>query len=296
MLTKPRGLAVILVAVALTFGVTSVAHADGGCETSQDPWCQSSGSGPGSGAAGGNAGTQGGHGCTWKGQTVPCQDPDFGVYVGNGCYWKAMSPPPDYPPPSGHDPKTTGAWGVQSCYIGPGSGVVTQVNRWLDQPPAGPTPQQLAAQALAKIHLLGARIGIAPRHAGSGAVGLPVWMWTAVTPNTWGPVSASASGGGITVTVTAKAQQIVWNMGDGHSRTCANPGTPYSAGYGNAESPTCGYIYSEPSRDRTGGRYPITAVTSWRAEWTGGGQNGVLTPTSHSQTSVQIGEIQVVTR
>jgi len=287
----------MLAAVALIFSAPAAARADGGdCDTTQDPWCQSTGSGPGSGGSGGGNGGGGGHGCTFDGVTVPCQDPDFGYYIGHGCYWKAMNPQPVYPPPSGHDPSKTGAWGVQSCYTAPGSGVVTQTNRWMDQPPAGPTPQQLAAEALAKIHLLGAQIGIAPKPAGRGAVGLPVWLWTAVAPNTWGPISASASGGGITVTVTAKAQQIAWDMGDGHSVTCANPGTPYSASYGNAQSPTCGYLYTQSSRGRAGGRYEITAVTSWRVEWAGGGQNGVLTPTSQAQTSVQIDEIQVVNR
>jgi hypothetical protein len=296
MLTRRRGLTALLMAIALTLTAPSVAHADGGCDTTKDPWCQSGGSGPGSGGRGDGNGGGDGNGCTWDGQTVPCQDPDFGYYVGDGCYWKVMSPPPAYPPPSGHDPSKTGAWGVQSCYIAPRGGVVTQVYRWMDNPPAGPTPEQLAAEALAKIHLLGAQIGIAPKPTGRGAVGLPMWLWTAVTPNTWGPISASASGGGITVTVTAKAQQIVWNMGDGHSVTCANPGTPYSASYGNAQSPTCPYRYAQPSRDRANGRYPITAVTSWRVEWAGGGQSGVLTPTSQSQTSVQIDEIQVVNR
>lgn len=294
MLTR-RGLTALLVGVTVAMAVLGAAHAEGGCDTTKDPWCQSGGSGPGSEGRG-SSGGGGESGCTWDAQTLPCHDPDFGYYLGNGCYWRMMSPPPDYPPPSGHDPNKTGAWGVQSCYIGSGSGFATQVYRWLDDPPAGPNPQQLAAEAFAKIHLLGAQIGIAPKPAGRGAVGLPVWLWTAVTPNTWGPISASASDGGITVTVTAKAQRIVWTMGDGHSVTCANPGTPYSASYGNAQSPTCGYVFAQSSRDRADGRYPITAVTSWRVEWAGGGQNGMLTATSQSQTSVQIDEIQVVNR
>jgi hypothetical protein len=121
-------------------------------------------------------------------------------------------------------------------------------------------------------------------------------LWTAVTPNTWGPLSASASGGGITVTVTAKASRIVWHMGDGGQVSCGNPGTPYEAKYGMAASPTCPYIYRVPSSTTTHahGRFTITATTYWTVNWSGGGQTGVLNPTSQSQTSVEIGEIPVV--
>jgi len=183
--------------------------------------------------------------------------------------------------------------------------MVTQINYWIQNPNAGPTPAQLAQQALAKIHLLGAQIGLEPNPAGSGVVGLPVWMWTAKTPavpgphdtsGTWGPLTASASGGGITVTITARAQRIVWTMGDGHSVTCNNPGTSYKASGGSTRSPNCGYTYTKPSSTvaHPHGRYTITATTYWTATWNGGGQTGMLTPTSRSQTSVQIGEIQVV--
>ncbi|MEV4199340.1 hypothetical protein [Micromonospora globbae] len=264
----------------------------GDCDHNPDPSCITWGNGGGGPGTGGGSG---GSGCTWQGQTVPCTDPDFGYYTGNGCYWKAYDPQPAHPPPGGQDP-ATGKWGVMSCYTGLGSGIVTQVNYWMADPVNGPTPGELAQQALAKIHLLGAQIGVAPRPNGSGAVGLPVWLWTAVTPGTWGPLSASASGGGITVTIEAKASRIVWDMGDGHRVSCANPGTPYEARYGFASSPTCGYVYPWPSVTDANpqGRYTVTATTYWTVTWSGGGQSGVLTPTSQSQTSVRIGEIPVV--
>jgi hypothetical protein len=225
---------------------------------------------------------------------LPCQDPQFGSYVGNGCYWRALVPQPVDPPPAGQNP-TDGAWGVESCYAA-GGGIVEQAYEWLSNGTAGLSPAQLAEQALAKIHLLGAQIGMAPQSDGSGAVGLPVWLWTAITPDTWGPLSDTASAGGISVTVTAEASRIVWDMGDGGRVSCANPGTPYQAPYGMAPSPTCGYTYSKPSSvpAHPHGRYTVTATTYWTVNWSGGGQTGVLNPTSQSQTSVEIGEIQVV--
>jgi hypothetical protein len=292
-----RLIAVMILAALASIVLAGPAAADGGgdCDHNPDPSCITWGGGGGNDGGGSGSGGGSGGGCSWQGQSVPCQDPDYGYYVGGGCYWQALNPAPVAAPPAGKDP-AKGAWGVRSCYTAPNSGVATQVYYWMDDPNAGPTPAELAQQALAKIHLLGARIGIAPRPGGSGAVGLPVWLWTAVTPGTWGPLSASASGGGITVTVTAKASRIVWRMGDGGQVVCANPGTAYQARHGMASSPTCGYTYSTPSSTTAHphGRYTITATTYWTVNWSGGGQTGVLNPTSQSQTNVEIGEIQVV--
>jgi hypothetical protein len=227
---------------------------------------------------------------------VPCQDPDYGYYTGGGCYFKPLDTTPTGSPPA--QEMSNGVWGYLSCYNSPGSGEVTQTFYFMPNPTDTASPEQLARQALARVHLLGARIGITPTAGGRGAVGLPVWLWTAVTPGTWGPLSATETDGGITVTITARARAIVWDMGDGNRVTCTNPGTPYRARYGLASSPTCGYTYTRPSvtAERPHGRYTVTATTHWTVTWSGGGQSGVLNPTSQSQTSVEIGEIQVVTQ
>ena len=284
-----RVLTVLLVAVGLASITSSPARADAGCDPGQSPWCQVDGSGDGTPGGGGNGG---GGGCTWQGVAVPCQDPDLGYYAGGGCYYKPADPPP-LPPRD-----ATGGWYVRSCLTAPGSGVVTLFLAWVENPPAGPTPAQLAQQALAKIHLLGARIGLAPDPGGSGLVGNPVWMWTAVTAQTWGPQTATATGGAITVTLTAQATRIVWDMGNGHSVSCDNPGTPYTPNYGRADSPDCGYRYTTASTSPGSphSRYHVTATTYWTVIWNGGGQTGVLNPTSVSQSSVEIQELQVVTQ
>jgi hypothetical protein len=285
--------AVLLISGLVLLTPVAAVAGPGECDRSTNPWCDIENDEPEDPGPPGGGG--GGASCTFNGQSVPCTDPDFGFYIGGGCYWKALVPQPIHAPPAGQDP-TKGAWGVASCYTAPGSGVATQSYRWLEDPQAGPSPAELAQQALAKIHLLGARIGIVPDPNGSGAVGLPVWLWTDVNPGTWGPLTASASGGGITVTITARAQRINWAMGDGRVESCDNPGTPYEDRYGNSMSPTCGYRYTDPSvrAANSDGRYTITATTHWTVDWAGGGQTGVLTPTSQSQTSIRIGEIPVV--
>ncbi|MEH1130067.1 hypothetical protein [Micromonospora sp. CPCC 206061] len=297
MLTRRRALAAMVLAAGLILLTPDAGRADppAECDKTTDPLCQIEDTDPG-GPGDPDNGGGGGGGCTWGGQSIPCSDPDYGYYVGGGCYWKALVPQPkDAEPPPGKDP-AKGKWGVRYCYTAPGSGEVTQVYQWMDDGAIAPTPEELAERALAKLKLRGAQIGVAPKPNGKGAVGLPVWLWTAVTPGTWGPQRASESAGAITVSIEAKAHTIVWDMGDGHSVTCNNPGTPYEAKHGLAESAACGYKYLRPSITTTNpnGRYTVAATTHWRVDWSGGGQTGVLTPTSQSQTTVQIGEIQVV--
>lgn len=296
MLTTRRRRLVGLLALALVWTATPATEAaSGDCQKVNNPWCSASGSTPGGSGANGTGTGGGGSGCSWGGQPFPCTDPEFGSYLGNGCYWKQVSTQAGMPPPAGQDP-SKGVWGVKSCYTAPGSGAVMQMYWWRVN--AAPTvdPAVLARRALAKLQLLGAQIVVAPQPGGAGAVGLPVWLATTVTPQTWGPASASESEGGVTVTVTARASRIVWQMGDGGTVSCNNPGTVYAPRYGMAASPTCGYVYARPSSTpaHPHGRYTITATTYWTVDWAGGGQTGVLTPTSQAQTSVEIGEVQVV--
>jgi hypothetical protein len=222
-------------------------------------------------------------------------DPDLGcptdVY---GCYIKLAEPQPDRSDKiwQGH---TDGAIYLRTCYSNPEPFVTVAFGTLLWLPAAPGTPAVLAAQAINQLGIRGPQVGIAPDPAGSGLVGLPVWLWTVVGPQTWGPISATAAVPGVSVTATARAQRIVWNMGDGHSVSCDNPGTPYLAEYGDAMSPTCGYRYLVESDDQPGGRFTVTATTTWQVDWAGGGESGTVTVTRASTTTVEINELKVVT-
>lgn len=156
--------------------------------------------------------------------------------------------------------------------------------------PEGEPAAQVALREFAKLPIKGPKIGVAPDPAGSGLVGLPVWLWTDVLPETWGPFTATAAVPGLTVTATATATRITWNMGDGRQVVCDNPGTPYRASYGNSASPDCGYRYARA------GDYTVTGTTSWVVNWTGGGQTGVIQQTRQTTTDIRIDELQVVTQ
>ncbi|MET8601152.1 ATP/GTP-binding protein [Streptomyces althioticus] len=212
------------------------------------------------------------------------------------CVYKLADPQPpagslDW---QGHKPGD-GAVYEQTCGWGGVDGDVIVRMVWLADPPPQETvdPAVLAQRAVDSMTLLGPDIA-SPHAAGKYTVGVPMWMWVNQSATTYGPNTASASAGGITVTATAKVSKIVWKMGDGASVTCNGPGTPYMASEGMAESPTCGHMYSKTSARAQNGKFPVTATSTWTINWQGGGQAGQLTEVRQTNVQLAVGEVQVV--
>ncbi|MET7458714.1 ATP/GTP-binding protein [Streptomyces sp. NPDC005574] len=216
------------------------------------------------------------------------------------CTYKLMSPQPptgslDW---EGHKPGD-GAVYTQTChYLDSPDSVVRR--QWLANPPpqaATVDPAVLAQRAVDSMKLAGPDIA-SPRPTGKYLVGMPMWMWVNQSPTTYGPNTASASAGGVSVTATAKVSKIVWQTGDGTAVTCTGPGTPYTAAAGKSDSPTCGHTYTRTSTGQPEGRYQITATSTWTINWQvtsgGGAQAGQLTETRQSQVSAPLTELQVL--
>lgn len=257
-------------------------------QTNCDVWGEKPGR-PGSGNNGGgnNGGNNGGgkRTCTRGEEVVPCYDPEKGWFnEEDDCYWKVSEPQPD-----GLGPGETEY--TRTCL-----GAAPQ-NVILTDPPPGfdpPDPAVLAARALASINRQRPTVHVAPDpDNGPGLVGLPVWLWTdrAAAPSEANPIRASASERGVTVTISAYVEKIVWNLGNGDSVTCTGPGTPYSGGGG--ASPTCGYDgYPKSSGD---GTFTITATAYWRVPWRSSGVSGAIEDTLTASEAIEIDELQVVT-
>lgn len=178
------------------------------------------------------------------------------------------------------------------------------VSVWSPDPPpgsgAGPTPREVAELAVDQLNLRAIDIGIAPEPGPDsvGVVGMPVWMWAAnPDSHTFGPATASASAGGITVTATARVDRVTWDMGDGTTVVCRVAGTPYRAAFGRSSSPDCGHTYTRTSSHEPGERFTVTASSDWVVTWQGAGQSGTIR-LDGLQRSVEIavGEGQVLVR
>ncbi|MGW7570789.1 ATP/GTP-binding protein [Streptomyces tendae] len=212
------------------------------------------------------------------------------------CVYKLADPQPpagslDW---EGHKPGD-GAVYEQTCgWEGLDGNTITRMV-WLAEPPPqeGVDPAVLAQRAVDSMTLLGPDIA-SPRAAGKYTVGVPMWMWVNQSATTYGPNTASASAGGVTITATAKVSEIAWAMGDGSSVTCNGPGTPYTSSEGMAQSPTCGHVYSKTSAGAKSGKFPVTATSTWTINWQGGGQAGQLNEVRQTNVQVAVGEVQVV--
>ncbi|WP_240802100.1 hypothetical protein [Streptomyces sp. A1136] len=239
--------------------------------------------------------------CAIDGREVPCSTPEMGRFSSaDSCYWKPTDGP-DGGLPAGFDTGAPEGWGpgdpggalyLVTCPTGDGD--VRGGIRWSPTGPAdgGVDVQALAQQAVEQLRLEGPDIGIAPRPDGTGLVGMPVWMWNKPGPTRTGPTSAAASAGSVTVTATARGAKMVWLMGA--VITCTGPGTPYEPRFGKQKSPDCGHMYTATSARAPGGRYRVTATTTWDIQWAGAGQSGTLTTTRQSPTSLASGELQVL--
>src|SRR3546814_7843520 len=99
-------------------------------------------------------------------------------------------------------------------------------------------------------------ISITPSPAAGriGLVGMPVWMW-AQSPDdhTYGPITATASAGGITITAPATVQNVTWQMADGATEGGNLAGTPNQPKQGKRRCPDCGHVYETSSAGEPGG-------------------------------------------
>jgi hypothetical protein len=227
---------------------------------------------------------------------VECSS-EFGYWSNSyNCYVQALNPQPPAGDPNwqGHQP---GDGAVYSCFQ-PQTDIIVYFWSQNAPPGGGPTPREVAQLAIAQMNLRAINIGIAPKPGPNsvGIVGMPVWMW-AKAPNahTFGPITASASAGGITITATAKVLKVTWDMGDGTKVVCKTAGTPYDPSYGRSDSPTCGHKYLKSSAEEPTEQFEVSATSSWVITWSGAGQTGTIRLNGLVRsTQITIGEAQVL--
>ena len=293
-------------AVAVLFALlpAGLAYAGGGahgcsdvdvCVEAGTPGSSGSDGSGGSGSSSSGSGSKGDGMCKLVDDTeIPCIP---GYNPKDRCFYQLMDPQPPSGPGhtdmNGADTTGPGAFYMKDCIVNDVGGIV-----WLTTPPATvlPDPAQLARQARDKMTLRGADIGSTPGPNKPGLVGMPVWLWATTSATTWGPNTATAAVPGLSVTATARVTKITYSMGDGGSVTCTTAGTPYKKSYGGKSSPDCGYRYSKVSTGEPGGKFTVTATSTWEITWQAStGQGGTLpAETRTSTTTARVGELQVV--
>lgn len=254
------------------------------------------------GGTGGGSGDGSAPVCTYALTTIDCYDKQLGWWEPvTGCYLKLADPQP----PVGdqawdqHRPPDGAVYDGWCLTLAGGTAGGYKQQFWYPSITTPPSVDTLRAEALAKLHMVPPSFTLAPAKNGSGLVGMPVWLSIQVSQDSWGqpPLTATASVPGLSLTAIATGQSITWDMGDGHTVSCSNPGTPYEPSDGLRPSPTCPYTYTQPSGGQPNGAYTITATITWQVAWKAStGQTGVITPapTTTATTTVKVGELQAV--
>jgi hypothetical protein len=240
---------------------------------------------------------------------VSCQHPDYGWWSPNWqCYVRFESPQPAAGDPSwrGHDPSEGVIYQIMCPWMDGVDGQPWHAHAFLQFVPTGSgTLGEVVADAIGRLVITGPDIHLAPDPGGVGLVGLPVWMWTPATEQTWSPAPLRVLVLGWVLVVRATADRMVWDLGNGDVVVCDHgPGTPYQDPYGAGQSPDCGYPgYRWPSSARPGGVYQVSATTFWRIDWwfetAAGTRTGLAgveqTSRAAGPVPVRIHELQVVT-
>src|SRR5579884_505753 len=188
---------------------------------------------------------------------------------------------------------TPGVWEVPDCH-----GTGTWAAFWVPTGPAAApqvSPAVLAQQARSELPLPAPAIEMAPPTDRDQLVNVSSWLW--VDPAVWRSLSATATAGPLSATATAAPSEVVWQMGDGHTITCAGPGVPYDSSNPTATT-YCSYTWPASSAGQPGGVYRVTATVYYQASWSasgapGGGNFGLVAGPA-STVAVRVAESQAI--
>lgn len=210
------------------------------------------------------------------------------------CTYQALSPEESQIADrlEGPRPPGTGSWNRKICLE---NGLSTGTIAWIPQVQVDPAA--MAAEALRYLPLPAPAISTSPARTEMLVVRFPTWLW--IDRATWSPQTSTVSAPGVSVTVTAVPERVVWSMGDGATLSCAGPGTPYNPAIPDHQQSTgCSYTYTRTSARQPGETFPLAATIEWRATWAaagapGGGDLG-LVRRSGGPVPVRVGEVQAV--
>lgn len=246
------------------------------------------GSGPSPGGVAGTGGSPGGVG---------------GASAGGGSGWvctstKLLLNDLGGTPPGGPTP---GSWYSVTCTNQSTGGQVTQTE-WIPNQTPGPAPTVAPAPVANPyaVALQAERTMVLPRPtlrfnpSGASVVNLPTWLW--IDAGLWHPYTVTATIGTVSATAVATPTMVAWSMGDGHTVTCAGPGTAFdNSRPSSVQRTACSYAYMvssagqpSPDGDPNHGSFTVRSTVSWSVTWTAQGApgGGVLPGLTTSATAL----------
>jgi len=192
----------------------------------------------------------------------------------------------------------TGDWVWVSCFDpGTGDPVGTpQRVQWNvgAPPPLQPSAANLAQVALGRLAVPLPVVQTWPPGGGTSLVNVPVWLHV----GNWSRLTASATAGGLTATITAEPVRAVWDMGE-DSVECDSAGTSFDANVPvDAQNTSCSYTYRHSSGTQNDGTYHATGTLVWHLRWNAtngqGGDLGEISRTSAFTLRVEESQALVV--
>lgn len=136
-------------------------------------------------------------------------------------------------------------------------------------------------------------------------VRFPTWLW--LEPSYWQEVTAGGTTpGGVSVAVTARPLQVVWDLGEGQ-RVCEGPGIAWSQaahdayelqpeGVRGAGNPACTFTFVNSSTTQPDDVFEASVTVTWEFSWAlNGADQGVFgTVEVGDSWQLRVGEIQAV--
>lgn len=198
------------------------------------------------------------------GETVPCVT-SMGAWSAAGhCYSAPYNAPAGSAAWQGH---TDGSLSLCStCAKASRANTCTGQVVWLapGAAPAVSDPAQMARQAMGLLQLPSAQVHTAPQAPAHTYVGVENWLW--VPKEQWAGLTKTVTAGATRVTVSAKPDRIVWDMGPA-SKTCYGPGREWLEGMTDAARTDCGFTYVHTSDEEPGQQFALAVVIQFEVNW-----------------------------
>jgi hypothetical protein len=192
----------------------------------------------------------------------------------------------------------TGDWVWVACYD-PGTGDPVGASQRVQwnvgaPPPLQPTAANLAQVALGRLSVPLPALQTWPPNGGTSLVNVPVWLHV----GNWTQLTASASAGGLTATITAEPVRATWDMGE-DSVECDSAGSSFDPTVpADAQDTSCSYTYRHSSGTRNDWTYHATGTLVWHLRWNAtngqGGDLGEISRTSAFTIRVEESQALVV--